>query len=238
MKDVGNKHCDGRTTIFKTSGATEVSEETKHWRGKQLFTGGGGTSILTVSGTCRWTGYDFPVITIDTGYLNRPNWLLAGYSVYHRVVSHAAGFPAHNVYVRPANSASATVRAGRNRFLWMYNDHTQQNRQSVRTSTNEPWINARSQNSPSSLSLSQGMHMKVFSKVYCDRVYFLCAERFETGSGLFGDSTVCFFRVQHWTDNEFPLWNQNYGQDANDILEGWMKELIKGWLLRKKGACL
>ena len=26
--------------------------------------------------------------------------------------------------------------------------------------------------------------MKVFSKVYCDRVYFLCAERFETGSGF------------------------------------------------------
>ena len=30
----------------------------------------------------------------------------------------------------------------------------------------------------------QGMHMKVFSKVYRDRVYFLCAERFETGSGF------------------------------------------------------
>ena len=26
--------------------------------------------------------------------------------------------------------------------------------------------------------------MKVFSKVYCDRVYFVCAERFETGSGF------------------------------------------------------
>ena len=37
---------------------------------------------------------------------------------------------------------------------------------------------------PLSLSLSQGVHMKVFSKVYCDRVYFLCAERFETGSGF------------------------------------------------------
>ena len=31
--------------------------------------------------------------------------------------------------------------------------------------------------------LQQGMHMKVFSEVYCDRVYF-CAERFETGSGF------------------------------------------------------
>ena len=27
-------------------------------------------------------------------------------------------------------------------------------------------------------------HMKVFSRVYCDRVYILCAERFETGSGF------------------------------------------------------
>ena len=51
--------------------------------------GGGGTSILTVSGT----GYDFPVITIDTGYLNRPNWLLAGYSIYHRVASQPGSQP-------------------------------------------------------------------------------------------------------------------------------------------------
>ena len=28
------------------------------------------------------------------------------------------------------------------------------------------------------------MHMKVFSKVYCDSVYILCAERFVTGSGF------------------------------------------------------
>ena len=42
---------------------------------------------LTVVGTCRWTGYDFPVINIDTRNLNQPHWLLAGYSVYHRVAS-------------------------------------------------------------------------------------------------------------------------------------------------------
>ena len=54
--------------------------------------GGGGTSILTATGTCRWTGYDFAVITIDTGYLNRPNWLLADYSVYHRVASQPTMF--------------------------------------------------------------------------------------------------------------------------------------------------
>ena len=32
-------------------------------------------------------GMIFTVINIGTGYLNRPNWLLAGYSVYHRVAS-------------------------------------------------------------------------------------------------------------------------------------------------------
>ena len=127
-------------------------------------------------------GMIFTVIHIDTGYLNRPNWLLAGYSVYHRAASRAsAGFPAHNVYDRLAISAPAsngacgitmfmtgprsrhhaatTARAGRNIFLWKYD--TQQNRESVRTST--------------------GYAYESFSKVYCDRVYFLCTERFETG---------------------------------------------------------
>ena len=32
--------------------------------------------------------------------------------------------------------------------------------------------------------LQQGMHLNVFSKVYCDRVYFSCAERIMTGSGF------------------------------------------------------
>ena len=47
---------------------------------------------MTVTGTCRWTGYDFAVITIDTGYLILPNWLLANYSVYHRVASQPTMF--------------------------------------------------------------------------------------------------------------------------------------------------
>ena len=76
----------------------------------------------------------FRVIHIHTGYRNRPNWLLAGYSVYHRVAS-LASQPTmfmtgprsrhqrrcvrdHNVYDRPAISAPATARAGRNRFLY------------------------------------------------------------------------------------------------------------------------
>ena len=31
--------------------------------------GGGSTSILKVTGTCRWTGYNFAIINISTGYL-------------------------------------------------------------------------------------------------------------------------------------------------------------------------
>ena len=54
--------------------------------------GGGVLPLLKVVGTCGWTGYDFPVINIGTGYLNRPNWLLVGYSVYHRVASQATIF--------------------------------------------------------------------------------------------------------------------------------------------------
>ena len=34
--------------------------------------GGGGTSVLKVTGTCRCTGYNFAVINISTGYLVAP----------------------------------------------------------------------------------------------------------------------------------------------------------------------
>ena len=70
--------------------------------------GGGGTPISKVTGTCRWTGCVLVLLRssiIGTGYLN---WLLAGYSVYHRVAFQ--GFPAHNVYDRLAIWAPATVQ--------------------------------------------------------------------------------------------------------------------------------
>ena len=54
--------------------------------------GGGALPLLTVMGKCRWTGYDFPVINIDTAYLNRPNSLLVGYSVYQRIASQPTMF--------------------------------------------------------------------------------------------------------------------------------------------------
>ena len=84
------------------------------------------------------------VINIGKWYLNRPNWLLAGYSVYHRVASQGfpARFSAHNVYDRPAIWAPATVQYCDMVCIW------------------------------------------TFLVRYCDRVYFVCTERFATGSGF------------------------------------------------------
>ena len=80
----------------------------------------GGTSILKVSGTCRWTGYDFAIIAIKTGCLNQPNhwhwvsksaYLATGtdYSVYHRVA-----FPPTMFMTGPRSRhrRDASVRAG------------------------------------------------------------------------------------------------------------------------------
>ena len=148
-------------TLFNCSSFWNTNS-TRHIPG--LFARGeGGTTILTVTGTCRWTGYDFAVITIDTGYLNRPigYWRTTPF-ITGCFPAHNAGFPAHNVYVRPAISAPATRRRVRdgNRFLWMY----------------ELCMMIHSRIESPSVPV-QGMHMKVFSKVYCDRVYFfLCAE--------------------------------------------------------------
>ena len=57
--------------------------------------GGGGTSILKVTGTCHWTGYDFAVINISTGYLvallrssilaQGILWPSCGHQYWHRV---------------------------------------------------------------------------------------------------------------------------------------------------------
>ena len=142
--------------------------------GFSYFPGGGGgvLPLLKVVGTCRWTGYEFPVITIGTGYLNRPNWLLAGYSVYHRVAS------------MPTMPDSQPT-------MFMTGPLSRHQRRCVRDATDFEFFNSFY----CKTTIGQGvcvcvqycnrrMHMKVFSKVYCDRVYFLCAERFETGSGF------------------------------------------------------
>ena len=53
-----------------TNGATASHAHYWRWRGRAAG-----------------QGMIFTVIHIGTGYLNRPNWLLVGYSVYHRVAS-------------------------------------------------------------------------------------------------------------------------------------------------------
>ena len=72
-----------------------------------------------------------PVITTDIGYLNRPNWFLGCYSVYHWVASQPTMF-----MTGPRSRHQRRVRdgtCGTQHILWMYDD-TQQNRESVRTS--------------------------------------------------------------------------------------------------------
>ena len=84
--------------------------------------GGGGTSILKVSGTCRWQGYDFAIIAIKTGCLNQPNhwhrvsnsaYLATGmdYSVYHRVA-----FPPTMTGPRSRHRRDATRRCVRDQY--------------------------------------------------------------------------------------------------------------------------
>ena len=54
-----------------------------HFRKCKASIPGGGTSILKVSGTCRWQGYDFAIIAIKTGCLNQPNhWHRVSNSAY------------------------------------------------------------------------------------------------------------------------------------------------------------
>ena len=106
--------------------------------------------------------------------ISKSAWLATGGLLRLSQGCFPAGFPAHNVYVRPAISAPVTVRVGRNRFLWMYDD-TQQNRESVCTSTNESWINARSRNSlPLSLPLT-GYAYESFLARYIVTGWIFCA---------------------------------------------------------------
>ena len=51
--------------------------------------GGGALPYWRWRGRAAEQGMIFTVIHIGTGYLNRPNWLLAGCSVYNRVASRA-----------------------------------------------------------------------------------------------------------------------------------------------------
>ena len=115
---------------------------------------------------CRWTEYDFPVITIDTGYLIRPNWLLAGYSFYHRVASQPGSQPTMFMSGPRSRHQRRCVRDA-SYFKECMMIHSRIESPSVPVPTN-----LESTLDRETLSPSQGMHMQVFSKVYCDRVYF------------------------------------------------------------------
>ena len=104
------------------------------------------------------------VITIDTGYQNRPSWLWRTTSFI--TVSHA-----HSVLRQARIQAEA-----RTFFIYVFIFYiffclSAQHPQSDRVY-------------PRCAILQQGMHLNVFSEVYCDRVYFSCAERIMTGSGF------------------------------------------------------
>ena len=95
------------------------------------------------------------VITIDTGYQNRPSWLW-------RTTCLSQDHMPIVFYDRPAIRAEARI------FF-------------VLLVSSAPPIR---QGYPRCAILQQGMHLNVFSKVYYDRVYFSCAERIMTGSGF------------------------------------------------------
>ena len=153
--------------------------------------GGGALPLLTVVGTCRWTGYDFPVITIDTGYLNRPNWLLAGYSVYHRVASQPTMF-----MTGPRSRHQRRCVRDATDFYECMMIQSRIESPSVRpVPTNLESTLDRETLSPS-LSLSQSMHMTVFSKVYCDRVYFCAPSGVRQGQVFTPSGTP--YPVERW----------------------------------------
>ena len=137
--------------------------------------GGGAPPLLKVIGTCRWTGYDFAghqywhrvsnrpnvVITIETGYQNRPSWLW-------RTTSFITGYRMPIVfYDRPAIQAEAMTF-----FFFFFFFLLVSSASPIRQGTSEEY------------NIATGYAFECFSKVYCDRVYFSCAERIMTGSGF------------------------------------------------------
>ena len=135
------------------------------------------------------------VINIGTGYLNRPNWLLAGYSVYHRVASQ--GFPgqpgsqptmlwqARDLGTRDGACGTPTM------FMTGPRPRSRHQQRCVRDARRDATdfeffisfyckttIGQGLSNSlvyPRCAILQQGMHMKVFSKVYIVTGCIFCA---------------------------------------------------------------
>ena len=128
-------------------------------------------------------GYDTMVLAFNILFnmlnfvsINRPNCLLASYSVYHRVASQPGSQATILCQAPRSRHQRRCVRDATDCYECNYDDtmiHSRIESPSVPVPTNLESTLDRETLSPS-LSHSQGMHMKVFSKVYCDRVYF-CA---------------------------------------------------------------
>ena len=94
---------------------------------KHILPGGGGGRALPYwrwRGRAAGQGMIFMVIHIDTRYLNRPNWLLAGYSVYHKVasrVSHRVPSPQCLWQARDLGTSDGACGAGP-QCLWPARD--------------------------------------------------------------------------------------------------------------------
>ena len=113
-----------------------------------------------------------PVISIGTGYQIGLMWsssLTQGIKIgllgYGGLLRLSQGHIPIVFYDRPAFQAEART------FFFFFFGLSAQHPQSDRVY-------------PRCAILQQGMHLNVFSKVYCDRVYFSCAERIMTGSGF------------------------------------------------------
>ena len=128
----------------------------------------------------------FTVIDID---LNRPNWLPAGYYVNNRVVSRAFPRVPSPLCLWQARKLGTSDGAVRDAHMFMtgpWSRHCQQRCLHAGRPGPPGWdaLADFGQGISGCAILQQGMRLKVFSEVYCDRVYFWCAERFVTGSGF------------------------------------------------------
>ena len=138
-------------------------------------------------GTCRWTGYDFAGHQYWHRVSNRPNVVITsgtgliglmwsspltqgikiGLLGYGRLLRLSQDRMPIVFYDRPAIQAEAMTFFF---FFFLLVSSASPIRQGIK------YI--------SEAILQQGMHLNVFSKVYCNRVYFSCAERNMTGSGF------------------------------------------------------
>ena len=129
--------------------------------------GGGAPPLLKVIGTCRWTGYDFADHEYWHRVSNRPNV----------VITIDTGYQIGLMWSSPLTQGIKIGLLGyiqaRTFFFFFF----------CLSARSAPPIRHAGYY-PRCAILQQGMHLNVFSKVYCDRVFFSCAERIMTGSGF------------------------------------------------------